>query len=73
MHTELDYRLTNDQWDTLRALRPSGPAATRLNGYILQQLSALELVVLSESRPLLTPKGRAVMLRGSPHLWDLAA
>jgi hypothetical protein len=73
MHTDIDDHLSNDQWDTLRALRPSAPSAPRLNAYILQQLSALDLVVLSEAAPLLTPKGRAVMLRGSPQLWDLAA
>ena len=72
MHTELDHDLTNDQWDTLRALRPMSPVA-RLNDYILQQLSALELVVLLDGAPRLTLKGRAVMLRGSPRLWDLAA
>ena len=72
MNTELDHDLSNDQWDMLRALRPAAPAV-RLNGYILQQLSALELVVLSDDAPRLTPKGRAVMLRGSPRLWDLAA
>jgi len=72
MNTELDHDLSNDQWDMLRALRPAAPAV-RMNGYILQQLSALELVELSGSAPRLTPKGRAVMLRGSPRLWDLAA
>ena len=72
MNTELDHDLSNDQWEALRALRPAAPAGKR-NGHILQQLSALELVVLSEGAPMLTPKGRAVLLRGSPRLWDLAA
>jgi hypothetical protein len=73
MHTDIDHDLTNDQWDTLRALRPAGATAGKLNRYILEQLSALDLVTLSNSGPFLTPKGRAVMLRGSPRLWDLAA
>ena len=72
MHTDFDQNLTNDQWAMLRALRPAAPAV-KLNTYVLQQLSALGLVVLSDNAPLLTPKGRAVMLRGSPLLWDLAA
>jgi hypothetical protein len=72
MNTDIDHELSNDQWDTLRAIRPAAPAR-RLNGYILQQLSALELVILSDGAPALTGKGRAVMLRGSPRLWDLAA
>ena len=72
MYTDFDQNLTNDQWNMLRALRPAAPAV-KLNGYVLQQLSALDLVTLSDNAPLLTPKGRAVMLRGSPLLWDLAA
>ncbi len=73
MHTDIDHDLTNDQWDTLRALRPAGVHAVKLNSYVLQQLSALELVALSDHAPVLTATGRAVMLRGSPRLWDLAA
>ena len=72
MNTEIDHNLTNDQWDMLRAVRPAAPAV-KLNGYVLQQLGALGLVTLSDNAPRLTPKGRAVMLRGSPRLWDLAA
>ncbi|MDB5617332.1 hypothetical protein [Tardiphaga sp.] len=73
MNIDIDQDLTNDQWDALRALRPMASPAARLNNYVLQQLSALELVVLSDHAPRLTSKGRAVMLRGSPRLWDLAA
>lgn len=73
MHSELDHDLTNDQWQALRALRPAGFPAVKLNSHVLQQLSTIELVVLSDSAPQLTPKGRAVLLRGSPRLWDLAA
>ena len=77
MNTDIDHEftadLTNDQWDTLRAIRPAMTSVKKLNGYILQQLSALDLVTLTDSAPLLTTKGRAVMLRGSPLLWDLAA
>ena len=77
MNTDSDHEfsadLTNDQWDTLRAIRPAVSPAKKLNGYILQQLSALDLVTLTDTAPLLTTKGRAVMLRGSPRLWDLAA
>ncbi|MDB5652713.1 MAG: uncharacterized protein JWQ94_326 [Tardiphaga sp.] len=73
MPINIDDLLTSDQWDALRALRPSALSAIKLNGYILQQLDALELVVLSDAAPRLTPKGRAVVLRGSPRLWDVAA
>ena len=73
MNSEFDDHLTNDQWDTLRALRPAGLPGGKISSHVLQQLHALELVVLSDGAPRLTPKGRAVLLRGSPRLWDLAA
>lgn len=72
MHSELDHDLTSDQWAALRALRPAAPAG-KLNGYVVQQLGTIGLVVLSDGAPQLTPQGRAVLLRGSPQLWDLAA
>jgi ribosomal protein S19E (S16A) len=73
MQTDFDHELTSDQWNTLRALRPTAPPAARLNRFVLEQLSLLELVALSENGSVLTSKGRAVVLRGSPRLWDLAA
>jgi hypothetical protein len=72
MSTETEYQLSENQWDTLRALRPAG-LPVRLNRYVLDQLVAMELVALSDTDPVLTPAGRAVILRGCPRLWDLAA
>ena len=72
MNTEIDHDLSNDQWEALRALRPAALVGKK-NIHTLQQLSALELVELCDGSPRLTPKGRAVLLRGSPRLWDLAA
>lgn len=72
MNTEIDHDLSNDQWEALRALRPAALVGKK-NIHTLQQLSALELVELCDGAPRLTPKGRAVLLRGSPRLWDLAA
>ena len=69
MNTEIDHDLSNDQWEALRALRPAALVGKK-NIHTLQQLSALELC---DGAPRLTPKGRAVLLRGSPRLWDLAA
>lgn len=72
MSTETEYQLTENQWDTLRALRPAG-LPVRLNRYVLDQLVAMGLVALSDTGPTLTPTGRTVVLRGCPRLWDLAA
>lgn len=72
MHSESEQDLSSDQWEALRALRPAAPAG-KMNSYVLQQLQALDLVALSDGAPQLNAKGRAVLLRGSPRLWDLAA
>jgi hypothetical protein len=67
MTHEPDNDLSFDQWEALKALRPSGPSAPKLSAHVLEQL-----VVLQDG-PVITPKGRSVVLRGSPRLWDLAA
>lgn len=72
MSTETDHPLSEPQWEALRALRPGGMPG-RLNRYALEQLVALDLVAMSGDHPALTAKGRAVVLRGCPRLWDLAA
>ena len=73
MQTEFDDHLTATQWDTLRMLRPTGWPTAKLNRYVLDQLVALGLVAMDGQEPALTAEGRAVVLRGSPRLWDLAA
>jgi ribosomal protein S19E (S16A) len=73
MSTETEYQLTENQWDTLRMLRPAILPPAKLNRYVLDQLVAMGLVALSDTHPALTPMGRAVVLRGCPRLWDLAA
>jgi hypothetical protein len=72
MLPETDQPLSESQWDALRALRPGAPVG-RPNQYALAQLAALGLVTLSGDHPLLTAQGRAVVLRGCPRMWDLAA
>jgi hypothetical protein len=73
MSTETEYQLSEPQWETLRALRPTGLPPVRLNRYVLEQLVAMGLVKLADSEPALSTIGRAVVLRGCPRLWDLAA
>jgi len=73
MNAELDYDLAPDQWETLRALRL--PAAQRriLNRFVVDGLVTLQLAAVTDDCPIITPKGRSVLLRGSPRLWDVAA
>jgi hypothetical protein len=73
MNAEIDYDLSPDQWEVLKALR--APAAER-RGLIrstVENLVALGLAAMTEGRPVITRKGRSVLLRGSPRLWDVAA
>lgn len=72
MTTETDLQLNANQWEILRALRPGAPT-NRLNRYVLDQVIELGLVALVDDVPALTTTGRAVVLRGCPKLWDLAA
>jgi hypothetical protein len=73
MNAEIDYDLTLDQWEALKALRVPAAEYRAINRSILERLIALQLATVSDDRPVLTPKGRSVLLRGSPRLWDVAA
>jgi len=72
MNAEFDYDLTPDQWETLKALRT--PAKfSRLNRFLIDDLVALQLAVISDNLPVITARGRKVLVRGSSRLWDVAA
>jgi len=73
MNADIDYDLTPDQWEMLKALRAPAPERRGLNRSVVENLVALELAVMTEDRPVITRKGRGVLLRGSPRLWDVAA
>lgn len=73
MDTEFDYDLTLDQWETLKALRMPGAVPQMTVGNQLRNLVALKLVVMCEDSPLLTSRGRRVLVRGSSRLLDVAA
>jgi hypothetical protein len=73
MNAELDYDLTPDQWETLKALRMPASARRALNRAALDELVALELATIREGFPCITPTGRKVLIRGSSKLLDLAA
>ncbi|MDP1583586.1 MAG: hypothetical protein Q8M18_09180 [Bradyrhizobium sp.] len=72
MNAEFDYDLTRDQWEALKALRlPT--AERRIRDRLTASLIALELAAMTGDGTVITAKGRSVLLRGSPQLWDLAA
>jgi hypothetical protein len=73
MRPELDYDLTLDQWETLKALRGGAPQGRALSRFVLDQLVALALASFDDGMPRITAKGRSVLLRGSPQLLDLAS
>jgi hypothetical protein len=73
MNTELDYDLTPDQWEALKALRAPSLKARALNRYVLEDLIVLGLAAMSDDLPVITRSGRKVLVRGSTRLWDVAA
>jgi hypothetical protein len=73
MQAELDYNLTQDQWETLKALRGGAPQHRAPNRPVVDQLVTLGLAGIDDGVPLITSKGRSVLLRGSPQLLDLAS
>jgi hypothetical protein len=73
MNSELDYDLTPDQWEMLKALRVPAPERSRMNRFVLETLIALGLAAIRDNLPAITPRGRKVLVRGSSRLLDLAA
>ena len=74
MSAEFDYELTPDQWEALKSLRLPAPRSRRLNGFVVDGLIALQLAAMTEVGPVITPRGRKVLVRGSSRLLlDLAA
>ena len=73
MNAEFDYDLTPDQWETLKTLRLPALEGRALSRSVVESLVALQLAAMTDDCPVITPKGRSVLLRGSPRLWDVAA
>jgi hypothetical protein len=73
MNDEIDYNLTPDQWETLKALRAPTSRLSALNQFVIEYLVALGLAATSDNMPVITPKGRKALIRGSSRLWDVAA
>jgi hypothetical protein len=73
MNTELDYDLTPDQWEALKALRAPSLKTRALNRSVVEDLFALGLAAMRDDLPVMTPRGRKVLVRGSTRLLDVAA
>jgi len=73
MNDEIDYDLSPDQWETLKALRVPVSRLPALSMFVLADLVALGLATMCNDLPVITPKGRKALVRGSSRLWDVAA
>lgn len=74
MNAELDYDLSPQQWEALKALRAGAAQGRVSNQHVLEQLVELGLAAIATDGPRITPIGRKVLIRGSSRLWeDVAA
>jgi hypothetical protein len=65
--------LTPDQWETLKSLRPRLPECRALSRSVVAELIALDLAAMRGDLPVITARGRKVLVRGSCRLLDVAA
>jgi ribosomal protein S19E (S16A) len=74
MNHEFEHELTPDQWKALKNLRNPASRPERMNRFVIDDLITLGLVAMNHGVPMITPKGRKVLVRGSSLLLlDLAA
>ena len=74
MNAEIDYDLSPDQWEALKALRAGATPRRSPSPFVIAQLAAIGLVSTGRDGPLITAIGRKVLVRGSSRLWeDVAA
>ena len=70
---DFDCELTLDQWTALKALRLPPADRGALYRPVVESLIVLQLATVNDDGAAITAKGRSVLLRGSPRLWDVAA
>ena len=73
MNAEFDYDLTRDQWEALKMLRLPAKQRGIMSRFVVESLIVLQLGAMTGDGPVITPKGRSVLLRGSLQLLDVAA
>ena len=70
MEDDIDCMLDRTQWEALKALGAPEPRHHALPADAYERLAAANLVVLEDGQPVITPRGRRRIVRGSEHLWD---
>jgi len=73
MSNDIDFDLSPDQWEALRALRNPVSSGLLSKAYLIESLVKFGLVVVNDGAPVMTPTGRKALVRGSCRLLDLAA
>jgi len=73
MSAEFDYDLNRYQWEALKTLRLPAAERRMMNRLAVESLIVLQLAAATGDGLVITPRGRSVLLRGSPRLWDLVA
>ncbi|WP_128926970.1 hypothetical protein [Bradyrhizobium guangxiense] len=73
MSSDVDFDLSPDQWEALRTLRKPTSNGRLSKAYLIDSLVKLDLVVINDGVPAMTPTGRRVLVRGSCRLLDLVA
>jgi hypothetical protein len=70
MNAELDFDLSPDLWETLKALRAGATLRRSPSACAIEQLTVLGLASTGHDGPLITAMGRKVLIRGSSRLWE---
>lgn len=73
MDAEINYDLSFDQWEMLKALRLPPHERRIASRSVLAQLMELGLAAWNAESAVITTIGRKVLIRGSTKLLDLAA
>ena len=73
MSNDVDFDLSPEQWEALKALRNRVSSCRLAKAYLLEGLAQLGLVDVNDGVPAMTPTGRKVLVRGSCRLLDLAS
>ncbi|MCS3928068.1 hypothetical protein M2175_003099 [Bradyrhizobium elkanii] len=73
MSNDIDFDLSPDQWEALKALRNPVSNGRLSKAYLVEGLVKLGLLVVNDGVPSMTPTGRKVLVRGSCRLLDLVA
>lgn len=69
MEDDIDCVLDRSQWEALKALGAPEPRHQALPADACERLVASNLIALEDGQPVITPRGRRRIVRGSERLW----